>query len=752
MKLPNFITNTRSKVEDYFSKGIRSEFEDFKKTSMGVSKTFTNTPNPTLRNFNVDPSTIQAFSFEDNYVRAIINKWVDKIMAGGYIIEPDLDSPNVGDAERQEQEFKLWEPIAGGSVPVEGENINFNRVLKKTCISMIKGDDHYWELVLPQNEEGRPIIEERPRAIHVLDWDEMSIRHDAHGNLIDLEINPHTGKRVNAPFVQSRGGLDLAFWDKFEIIHGNYYGEGSSRYGVSLIRSILFAAATKRKAELFSSSVFEKSKPRGMWELGMDDIEYEKGKQQILESAGKPQQDIFVQAAGRTSEEGPAVKYSNLVTPKDLEFGDTIGATHSDIWVGMGMTPRGIYAPAKTTGWDAEVELHELDESVNAKRDYLERFVNNQLFERMGWDAIRLTFSKANKRDEEREAKISRLISDVASINERRTKLGMPEIEGGDTIIPSQSSTPTGDSGSEPKEEKAASMATSMPNHVLYTEDISVKQQPGYFRKTFSSDGRLGNIPLSKTDTRTNKLSIKPPIGDQQKVTFDKIFKLRNDYKRVINKSVELFLKDIVTNVVSRVEDFQKIKDPEDILKAIDESLTATVPRVTIALNSVINEGYNFGSDRAGIQTSVTLAKNTPVDTSALEILDKHNINVVEGAFSEMAARSRTAIRQGIIEGESTKQIAQRIKGMTKGSVERVYKNRFENIARTEVNRAVTNGHLNGYEKSGVVNEVEALIGADPDGQCTKNLQGKTFTLEQARGQIPVHPRCTCGFIPIISS
>src|SRR3990167_4557827 len=752
------LSKTKMGVMDYLNKlnpiynlnkeleFAKSQIDEFKKSSMSQSKTFTSSPSPMIRDFSVDTQTIQQFSLEDNYLRATINKRVNKIMAGGYIIEAIPDKPN---SELQLGQFEEWERIAGGRIEVEGENINFVRVLRKTCFSLTKGDDFYWELVLPKNLDSSPIENEFPRSIHVLDWEEMSIKHDGFGNLIPLIIQD--GRRMDGPFKQIKGGRVVAIWDKSEIIHANYFGEGTSKYGMPLARSALFAATTKRKAELFSADIFEKSKVRGHWEIDADDLEFEKIKAQILESVQKPNMDIFTQTSGRMGEQGPAVKYQDLITPKDLEFEKSITTSREDIPVSMGVPMGSIFAPAKKSGWEAQTELHEFDEDINAVRDFLERIINNQLFQRYGWDAIKITFNKANKRDEEKEAKISRLTSDILTINERRQMIGKEEIEGGDIIIPSSNTIPSGSAGSEPNEELSMSVSNENLNNIIFKAPIMVKKRLNYFRKSFSSDGRLKDINSFQKilDTRKNKQFFKPPIGQQEKTSFNKLFKLRNDYVRVVKNEVDNFINKVVNDVVNNLNSFRKIKDPEDKLKDIDKTISETMPRVSLAVNSIINDAYNFGIERAEIHTGITLAKSTSVDINALEFLERMNINVLEGEFSEMANRVKTQIRLGLESQESTAQIARRIKGNTAGVVERIYKNRFQNIARTELSRAVIHGRLNGYEQSGVVERVEGLIGAYPDGLCHKTLEGKTFTLEESRGIIPVHVNCSCDWIVV---
>lgn len=69
-------------------------------------------------------------------------------------------------------------------------------------------------------------------------------------------------------------------------------------------------------------------------------------------------------------------------------------------------------------------------------------------------------------------------------------------------------------------------------------------------------------------------------------------------------------------------------------------------------------------------------------------------------------------------------------------------------IARTEIVRLSNEGNIERIKQGGVIDEVE-FISAPEDGRLCencKNLDGKIYKLKDARGVIPVHPRCRCSF------
>ena len=276
-------------------------------------------------------------------------------------------------------------------------------------------------------------------------------------------------------------------------------------------------------------------------------------------------------------------------------------------------------------------------------------------------------------------------------------------------------------------------------NHI-YFQKINFKDN-NYFRKSFGSAGDI------KKDDRKNKLIEKPPIGEQKKVVFNKVFALKREYYFGLRKILDEFIERAGDILEENAAALVKAKDPERQLKYIDNLMRDAIVKTNLLINKIISSAYDFGSERAQIETGITIGKSS-VDFDSLNFLDNHNINLIEGAFSEVSARVKTQIRLGIQAQESIPQIVRRIKG--DGSVFEVYKGRIQNIARTEVNRAMSEGHLNGYEQSGVIKKVEALIGTDPDGKCHELLQGKVFTIEESHGLIPVHQNCSCGWLPII--
>lgn len=141
-----------------------------------------------------------------------------------------------------------------------------------------------------------------------------------------------------------------------------------------------------------------------------------------------------------------------------------------------------------------------------------------------------------------------------------------------------------------------------------------------------------------------------------------------------------------------------------------------------------------------------------PVHATALELLFTRNFEALKGITDAMASaisRELTlAFAQGLPSIQIAKNIADNVKGI--GLV------RARTLARTEVIHAHAQATLNVYEQMGITEvgvepEVEFTTANDAIvcGRC-RALSGKIYSVQKARGVIPVHPNCRCAWIPVV--
>lgn len=137
-----------------------------------------------------------------------------------------------------------------------------------------------------------------------------------------------------------------------------------------------------------------------------------------------------------------------------------------------------------------------------------------------------------------------------------------------------------------------------------------------------------------------------------------------------------------------------------------------------------------------------------PEATSKIELIYTRAFNSLKGVTDTMANDMSRILASGLADGKSPRDIA---RTMAK-SIDGITNKRALTIARTEIIHAHAEGQLDSFEKLGVSTlgvAVEWSTAGD-DKVCPRcaPMNGKTFTVQQARGQIPLHPNCRCAWIP----
>lgn len=103
----------------------------------------------------------------------------------------------------------------------------------------------------------------------------------------------------------------------------------------------------------------------------------------------------------------------------------------------------------------------------------------------------------------------------------------------------------------------------------------------------------------------------------------------------------------------------------------------------------------------------------------------------------------------GIIRGDSIQKMSRQMKKDLN-----VLYYQAERLVRTETNYAMNQGHLKGYEDSGVVEKYEFLAAIDSrTSKLCKNQNGKVYKLSDATVGVnypPLHPHCRSTVIPVL--
>lgn len=152
------------------------------------------------------------------------------------------------------------------------------------------------------------------------------------------------------------------------------------------------------------------------------------------------------------------------------------------------------------------------------------------------------------------------------------------------------------------------------------------------------------------------------------------------------------------------------------------------------------------GSKRMFLESSF----NTPEKVTKLRLLYTRTYENLKGVTSAMSTAISRQLADGIAHGKAPRVVARQISKTITG----ISRQRANVIAQTEIMHAHAEGQLDSMEDLGVQEvgaEVEFTTAGD-DGVCPvcESLEGKVYSIDAARGVIPVHPNCRCTWMPVL--
>lgn len=155
----------------------------------------------------------------------------------------------------------------------------------------------------------------------------------------------------------------------------------------------------------------------------------------------------------------------------------------------------------------------------------------------------------------------------------------------------------------------------------------------------------------------------------------------------------------------------------------------------------------------AGVEVSdawIQGAFNRPVHADRAGLIFTRTYRELKGITDAMDSAISRELSLGIAEGLGPQAIARSLTNR----VGKIGITRARTLARTEIIAAHAEATLNAYEEAGIQGvEVESEFSTARDDrvcpQCAR-LEGRVYTLSEARGIIPVHPNCRCAWIPVV--
>lgn len=148
------------------------------------------------------------------------------------------------------------------------------------------------------------------------------------------------------------------------------------------------------------------------------------------------------------------------------------------------------------------------------------------------------------------------------------------------------------------------------------------------------------------------------------------------------------------------------------------------------------------------IQPGISGMFRLPVHQNTIELLYTRQFEDLRGITRAMSTQISRELAEGLATGKNNYQIAKAIINR----VDKIGIVRSEILVRTEIIRVHAEATLNGLEALGatmVTPLVEFATAADPCPIC-EDLAGRVYKIADARGLIPLHPKCRCAWLPVI--
>ena len=147
----------------------------------------------------------------------------------------------------------------------------------------------------------------------------------------------------------------------------------------------------------------------------------------------------------------------------------------------------------------------------------------------------------------------------------------------------------------------------------------------------------------------------------------------------------------------------------------------------------------------------LTDAFAAPEVLSKIELIYTRAFNDMKGITDTMSTQLSRSLANGLVNGNGPVAISREMRKTVTG----ITKKRALLIARTEVISAHAEGQLDAFERMGVEElGLMAEVGTAGDervcDECQGVADGGPYTVEAARGMIPLHPRCRCSWEPYL--
>lgn len=237
---------------------------------------------------------------------------------------------------------------------------------------------------------------------------------------------------------------------------------------------------------------------------------------------------------------------------------------------------------------------------------------------------------------------------------------------------------------------------------------------------------------------KNNKMAAKDPTRTRI---------LREEFARALKKLPDSARKRILELIEGGID--------EETISQIKAIITAEMgeARAKPIIEKFTSQAFIRGSNKAlkdlkKVGFEIVVPEGiTVLDMETYEALVNMSLDLVKGLTEETKKKMAFEIRQSLLKGEGTREIAARIR-----SVANMAKSRADMIARTETIRAFNTAAEKRYKLAGV--KKYQFIAAKEERTCMRCLShdGKIYRFDDAGApKPPLHPRCRCTIVPVIT-
>lgn len=649
---------------------------------------------------------------QTSWVRAVVGVICKAVTARGYTLIPAKPGADPKNGEVLSDFFSNCNP-----------NDTFLEILDDITRDEYVFGNAFLEIV--HGQDGKP------RELWNLDATTLRVKADDHGGILGYVQIPRY-----VPAGTTSGRVDF---DSDEVIHFKLGTKGATLYGLSPLASLILPVTVDKFAQIYNRAFFlNGAKIRGAFIMKDATPEQVERNREYLQARAKnpdlAHSDLVLEGQIEFKQVG--------VNQKDMEFLELREFTRNEILSVYGVPPSKV-SIIETGNIGAGTGEHQ------TQTFYEETILPFQmrLAEKITKHIIRQGFGitdwslQFNRRaiDEKDQAEIFNIYlqNGVFSPDEVRSIVAprIPEI---------QKALPL--NGHEITKARRA------PNKTIVQAT----------RTVVALENKFANALKKLFDDFKSKLAARLPTIARKRVV-PKIQKLKPQWAPSTVNYHHISFK--------RFEDSSKrLDDLEVLLELVDEDeIAQLVAKFSL---DVAREGLKLTAQRSD------LSDVSDISPELEETLRNNAVDLATHISSSIKDGVRQALIDGLTANETIPQLQDRISAQLdafatvnvgsvlddEGNVIREGYTRkisqetaAEIIARTEANRAFNEGNLDALKQADIA-EVQWLLASDACEECvaaseaaTGQELGKILSVDDASGQIPVHPNCRCTFVSVVS-